>query len=393
MTTRIVRSARTLRRGMVGAVLIAAVPVVGGAGSLLAQSNLSTQGFGYPTGQFSSRAQGTGGAIAELDPLSPINPATISFLGTRTLFFQLEPEFRSVKTSAGSENTSTARYPIVFGAIPLGSSIMLSLGSSTFLDRTSSTTFLTEQRIGPTDSVAMTTKFHVDGAMNDVRFAAAWTPASWLRVGLGAHAITGHNLIDVTQSFPNDSTRFAAFSQSRVLSFDGGAVSGGLEIVSKAVLASVSARHGGSLHLRAEDTTLSHANVPDRFGASVAFIGIPNSMLSIRTSHDNWSALGGLGEAGLKGVDSWDTSIGAELAGPKFQNRLIYLRGGFRTRTLPFQAEGSDVKENSISGGLGTTLANGRVLADFAAIHANRSSDIGASERAWTLSIGISVRP
>lgn len=386
-TTRLARLERMGRGWILGGALFVAVPVV-----VRAQANLSSQGFGYSPGQFSSRAQGTGGAIAELDPLSPVNPASISLLGTRTLFFQLEPEFRSVTTAAGTERTTTARYPVVFGAIPFGSKLIFSVGSSTLLDRTASTTFLTTQHLSSTDSVAMTTKFHVDGAMNDVRLAVAWTPANWLRLGLGAHAIVGHNLIDVTQSFA-DSARFAAFSEARVLGFDGGAVSGGVELISKNVIAGFSGRKGGSIHLSAEDTILSSANVPDRFGASIAFVGIANSTFAVRTSHDNWSSLGSLGAPGLKGVDSWDTSVGAEIAGPKFQDRLVFLRGGFRTRTLPFQAAGSNVKENSFTGGLGTTLAQGRVITDLAVIHANRSSDLGASERAWTISVGISVRP
>ncbi|HTE45952.1 MAG TPA: hypothetical protein VK636_11950, partial [Gemmatimonadaceae bacterium] len=149
----------------------------------------------------------------------------------------------------------------------------------------------------------------------------------------------------------------------------------------------------GPLKLHAEDTTLASAHVPDRFGASLSYVGIANSTISLRTSHDDWSSLGSLGEPGLKGVDSWDTSVGAEIAGPRFQDRPVFLRGGFRTRTLPFQAAGGDVKENSISGGLGATLANGRVLADLALIHANRTADVGASEREWTISVGISVRP
>jgi hypothetical protein len=81
------------------------------------------------------------------------------------------------------------------------------------------------------------------------------------------------------------------------------------------------------------------------------------------------------------------------MAGPKIGDRVIYVRGGFRARTLPFAADGEQVRERSFTGGLGTAFASGRVLADFAAIHATRSADIGASEHAWTLSFGFTVRP
>ena len=36
-----------------------------------AQGALSTQGLGYPTGQMSARAEGTGGAVADFDRAQP----------------------------------------------------------------------------------------------------------------------------------------------------------------------------------------------------------------------------------------------------------------------------------------------------------------------------------
>jgi len=357
-----------------------------------AQSNLSVQGFGYPPGQMSSRAEGSGGAVAEIDPLSPLNPASIAAVGTRLLYFQLEPEFRTVTTANGSEATTTNRYPVVFGAIPVGKSWVVSLGSSTLLDRSSSTSFSTDQDIG-TQIEPLTTTERIDGAMNDVRAAAAFTPLTWLRVGFSLDGVTGHNLISLTQHF-QDSTEFASFTQKRVLGFRGGAFSAGAQAFTKNFVAAASFRHGGALHLDVEDTLISSARVPDRVGLSLAYTGLSNSAIAIRTSHDSWSSLGGLGSANLVGVDAWDTSIGADIAGPRFGNRIMFLRGGFRDRTLPFEAAGHKVSEHSVSGGLGTSFANSRVLADLALIHASRhASGVDASEHAWTVSVGISVRP
>ena len=103
--------------------------------------------------------------------------------------------------------------------------------------------------------------------------------------------------------------------------------------------------------------------------------------------------LGSLGNPGLQSVNGWDTSVGADIAGPKLGSRPLFLRAGFRDRTLPFTANASTVTERSESVGLGTLFANGRVLSDFALIHANRSADVNATESAWTLSIGLSIRP
>jgi hypothetical protein len=374
---------RALRR----AAAIAFVPVLAGA-----QSNLSSQGFGFPTGQLSTRAYGTGGALAEMDPLSPVNPASLTLLPTRTLFFQLEPEYRTVTGPGGSDHTTTARYPVVFGAIPVASTWVFSLGASTLLDRTSSTSFKTTQTLNSNESVAINTNYAIDGAMTDVRFAGAWSPANWLHVGFGAHGITGHNLVTITQSF-DDSLQFASFTASRVLGFGGTALSGGVQIVSKSFVLAGSGRYGGPLKLHSEDTVLTSARVPNRYGASLAYVGIANSTIAVRTSHDSWSSLGTLGTSALHPVDAWDTSIGADMAGPRLGDRLMFLRGGFRVRTLPFQAAGQDVSEKSITGGIGTAFAANRVIADLAVIHASRSANLSASEHAWTVSIGIAVRP
>ena len=357
-----------------------------------AQSNLSVQGFGYSAGQFSSRAQGTGGAIAESDPFSPVNPASIGVFPSRILFFQMEPEFRSVTSSRGTERTSTARYPNVFGALPVGSNWVISLGSSTLLDRTSTTSFRTSQLVSLIDTVPMTTTYQIDGAMNDVRLAAAWVPKPWARFGLGLHAITGRNLISLTQAF-DDTVRFSSFAEQIIIGFRGSAISTGFQLVSNSLSASGSARWGGALSTSVGDTVLSRARVPNRFGAALAYTGIKNSVVSVRSAYTNWSALEGLGTPGLVAVDGWDTSLGADLAGPRISNRIIFLRAGLRTRTLPYEAAGKTVTENSISGGLGTTFGNGRVLTDLALIRSMRDANIDATERAWTLSFGISVRP
>jgi hypothetical protein len=374
-------------------VAIAALLGVGGlAARASAQAGLSTQGFGFPTGQLSSRALGTGGSIGEIDPLSPINPASIAVLQTRVLYFQAEPEFRTVSTPNGDDHTTTARYPNVFGAIPVAGGFTVSLGASTLLDRTSTTIFAQPQFFGPGDSVIMTTKFAIQGAINDVRLAGAWSPKSWFRIGVGLHGITGHNLVTVQQTF-SDTVAFAIAQQQRILSFSGTAASLGVQLLAKDFTLAASARQGGSLSMSAADTILTRAHVPNRFGASLTYTGIANSFISVRTSRDDWAAMGGLGTPSLRGVNGWDSSIGADFAGPKLGSRPLFFRGGFRDRTLPFTADANTVTEKSVTGGVGTMFANGRMLSDLAVVYANRSADLSASEHAWTISIGVSVRP
>ena len=117
--------------------LIVIVAIAGTASTARSQGNLSGWGLGFPTGQLSTRAEGTGGAIGEIDALSLVNPAALSFIGTTTLFFQLEPEYRRVIVGSANEGTTTARYPLFAGLIPVGSNWVVGLTSATMLDRAS----------------------------------------------------------------------------------------------------------------------------------------------------------------------------------------------------------------------------------------------------------------
>ena len=253
--------------------------IAGVASRASAQASLSLQGFGFPAGQMSTRTLGAGGSLAEIDPLTPVNPASVALLLTRLIYFQAEPEFRTVTSPNGTDHTTTPRYPNVFGAIPVTGSLVVSLGSSSLLDRTGTTTFASPQVLSGTDTVLMTTKFTIQGAMNDVQLAAGWSPTTWFRFGLGAHGITGHNLITVRQSF-DDTVAFATATQQRILSFSGTAASAGVQFVAKDLLFALSARQGGSLTMSAGDTTLTHARVPNRFGGSVTYTGLANSYIS-----------------------------------------------------------------------------------------------------------------
>jgi hypothetical protein len=370
--------------------LLAALPLAFGT-SLGAQSNLSTQGFGYPPGQLSTRATGTGGAIGELDPWSPLNPAAVGALASRMLYFQIEPEYRTVSLGGAVDLTTTARFPLVFGALPVGRGWVVTVGSSTLLDRSASTTVPGQQVING-QTVDLTTKIAITGAINDVRLAAAWTPRPWLRAGAGLHAFTGRNLINVSQTFA-DTIAFAGFANQQNLSISGGAVSGGVELMSSVVTGTVAYRHGGTMHSSVGDTTIGTANVPSRVGASLAFTGIPNSTIAVRASHEDWSALNNLAGASFHANDAWDESIGADVAGPRLGARRLMLRGGFRNRTLPFEAAGEEVTERSASAGMGTLFANGRVVGDFALIRAWRDAGLPATEKSWTMSFGFTVRP
>jgi hypothetical protein len=378
---------KPMRLAASGALLACATHV------LQAQANLSGQGLGFPTGQLSARAMGTGGAIAETDPVSQVNPAALAFIGTATLFFQIEPEYRSVVTGGVTDKTTTARYPLFAGVIPLGSDWAVGISSATLLDRTWTTVTQGNVVFG-TDTVNSTIVNGSSGSINDLRLAAAWAPSTYVRLGLGGHLISGSDRVFAGLSFDNPA--YSSFADSSTLGFDGGAVSGGIELIApKLAIASASFRKGGNLNATRSDTALGSARVPDRLGFSLAFIGAAGTQIAARTSSDKWSALNGLRRGGSIAVDAWDTSVGADIAGPRLGSQPLMLRVGGRWRTLPFEVGpgNNKVKEQSFSGGLGAAFGGGRVLTDISLVHARRDAGIATSERAWTLSIGLGIRP
>lgn len=387
---------RTLSRPLVVAALLL-VPA-----AARAQGTLSTQGFGYPTGQMSTRTLGTGGALAEIDPLSVTNPATLINLGASALYFQAEPEYRTIRVGGSSDRSTVARYPLVAAGVPLTQTLFAGLSVSNLLDRSFETVARGSQVVGGT-TVNSTNTFKSDGAIGDLRLALSWAPRPWLHLGLAGHAISGDNKLSSSQEF--DSTAYQGILDTATVTYVGNAFSGGIEVYTGryAVLAA-SYRRGGPLSLKHGDSTLSTARVPDRLALSAAYLGIRGTSIAVRSAKEQWTDLRGLGSAGLPISEGWDTSVGADVLGPRFAGRSLQLRGGVRWRTLPFDARpilasggfgpSAKVSEKSYSFGAGTLLARGRAALDLAAIRAMRSSAATAvEENAWTLSFGVTVRP
>lgn len=365
------------------------------AASSAAQGALSTQGFGYPAGQFSTRAMATGGGIGEFDPDSPVNPAAIALSADPRVYLQYEPEFRRVTTSGASSSTTTARFPVFSASVPFMSRGSIGVSASTFLDRSASTTLVRDQDVGGTIASATETT-QLLGAIDDLRLAIGWAPSPKFQFGVGGHVYTGQNRVSFSQRFP-DSLKFSSVTQVSTLGFSGYAASAGVVLRPlRNIGIALSGRKGGSIEASSSDTTVARANVPDRIGGGIAYEGIPGSSISAHLAREFWSSLNGLGSAAATAVDAWDAGVGVESLGPRFLERQTVLRVGARYRTLPFLAVGSEVKELSFAAGLGAQFFRNRATFDVTFERAGRSIDVSGadtSERAYIVSFGLRVRP
>jgi hypothetical protein len=360
-----------------------------------AQGALSLQGLGYPTGQLSARAEGTGGGVADFDALSLTSPASIAGVGSAALFFQYSPEFRRVTTAAGTAKTTTARFPLAAGILPMGQAWTLGLSSSTFLDRSLETSLTRTQIVGDTatDTVTLTERSRILGAINDVRLALAWSRTPAFRIGFGAHVFTGSNRMVFSQLFP-DSAKFLSTSQSGRISYAGFAGSVGIELhPSRGIGLALSGRKGGDLRAQSGDTTIGSARLPDHYSASLIYEGITGVSVAARVAHDGWSSLSSLSSSGIEAFDGWDTGVGLEASGPRILQRIITVRAGGRFRTLPFGLNGQKVSETSFAAGFGLPLTRERAALDFALQRASRSAGSDIKERGFILSFGLRVSP
>jgi len=380
------------------------------ASTARAQGNLSAQGFGYPPGQLSTRALAMGGALAESDPQSMVNPQAVGAWGPAGLYFQYDPEFRSVNVGSQSARTTTARFPVAAAALPLGARFALGVSASTLLDRTWATQSTGVDTVFGTE-VDVAERVRSEGAITDVRLVGAFAPGERFRVGVGVHALTGENRLDLTEEFTptasgDTSTLFQPAGESRRVGYSGNALSAGLEWrPARALALAASARRGGTLRADVGDTLIAEARVPHRYGAGLRYDGVKGATLAARVNWEGWSSLAGLSpREGLPVSDTFEYGVGAEVAGPRVGASSVMLRLGARLRDLPFgvRADTSrslsaadDVRELAFAGGVGIPLASNRAMVDLAVQRAARSASgrPDVKERAWTLSVGLRVRP
>ena len=370
------------------ALLAAALAAAGSAG---AQGTVSTQGFGYPPGQISAAAAALGGGPAETDAQSALNPASIAAWIRPGIYVEYAPEFRSVSANGQSDHTTTSRFPIMSGAITIGSRITAGLSVSTLLDRTWETSRSGFDHFAA-DSVQFTENFKVSGAINDVKpsFAVAVFNTLWL--GVSADVFSGDNNLTIMRT--SQDTTVQTFRQQARLSYSGIGASGGIMWQPGPQLAvGVSGRLGGRLTAFRNDTVLSRATAPKRAGAGITFTGLPGVVLAFHTDWDGWSSMNGLGQPGLLITNTWTYGGGAEFRGPVALGAPVALRVGYQHRGLPFLVDASKIFESSYSGGLGFLLSQGRSRVDVTLIRSSRTGLPGVSEHAWTAEFGFMVRP
>jgi hypothetical protein len=371
--------------------VLTAALVAAAASRAAAQGTLSAQGYGYPAGPLSTRALAIGGAVGEIDPLTPLNPAALTSWGGSGFYAQLAPEWRTVTTLGTSDDSHLIRFPLVTGALAASEDLIFGLSFSNLLDRTWGTSVSGYQHLGG-DSVFSTQNFTSKGSLENIAFSAAYRLTNKLRVGVAGHFYTGQNTLVITETFADSG--FASFGQVTAVNLSGTGIGAGVLYSPVQVVGiGISGQLGGVMRGRRNDTLVASARVPDRAGISLIFAGITGVLIAADAEWNGWAAMNGLAQDTILAVNGWDFGVGTEIRVPASSGVEIPVRLGARWRTLPFQADNQTVRETVYSGGVGIPLARGRARIDLALMRALRRADLPVTENAWSFSAGILLRP
>ena len=377
-------------RRWVAAVMTVAVVTPTGAG---AQGSLGALGFGYPVNGMSTRVSGTAGAFGDIDPLSPINPASLGGLARSVISAQAEPEHRTLTFGNLREKTASQRIPLLAVVFPARGGVAVGFSARGFLDRSYTTTTSGTALIDGTTR-ATTEQLTMRGAIGDIRAAVGWQIGNRARVGLGGHIFTGENTAVRQRTF-SDTLKFGGTLDSSKVTYIGTAVSFGGELrLFKGFAAAASYRAGNGFDARIRDTTRASGTVPARLGGTLRFDGIPGSSFAVGFEQVKWSDMQTMASSRTSASDVTNYYGGAELAGPRFRGIPVLVRAGYARNQLPYSIGAAVVKESRFSGGLGIPVARDNASLDLSIQRANRSmAGSTAREAAWLLGIGMQVRP
>ncbi len=384
---------RTRLRSFVSPASLAWLVAMAAASTASAQGSIGSQGFGYPVGGGSVRTNGTGGAFAEFDALTPTNPAALGGLGRTVITAQAEPELRTLSVNGVSEKSTLQRVPLIMLIFPARRGVAIGLSATTFLDRTLSTTTTGSAQIDG-NGIPTTDQTDVRGAINDLRAGAGWQVSSRFRVGVAAHLYTGEHRATRERTFSDTLALGSVLDSSRVTYFGTALSVGGEATLGKGFTALASYRRGNEINARIRDTIVSRASVPTRTGVALRYDGIVGSVFAVGMEQISWSEMASLGSATATSTDAMNWHAGAEVAGPKFRGLPLLVRAGYARNELPFGTPGQTAKENRLTAGLGVPVAGEDATLDLSVQRVDRTmTGSGFKESAWLLGIGIQIRP
>lgn len=370
---------------------LAAIPA-----TLPAQSSIfGVRGLGLPGRPYTPATRATGGSFGLFDGESSLNPAALAFLKAATGSFMVTPTWRHWESPAGTAELRETRFPLMAfsGPIP-GSRIGLGISLGSYSDRDFRLTSIDTIMIqgAPVEVFDTMSSF---GGLNEIRFAAGAALSSKTSVGAALYWITGSNRLSSRRVFAD--TSYVSVRQVAEASFQGFGFSVGLvHKLRQNLQVALFARADGSAQADLDSTDVGQIDLPYTFGMGAQLKPSPRLTVAIQTLYRTWSgANSDLQARGAPGAENTvEVSLGGEFARNLRKPESVPIRFGVRYAELPFLlTAGHQPREFGISIGTGKRVAQDRAGIDVALERAWRSGSSGYSEKAFTLVLGVYVRP
>jgi hypothetical protein len=394
------RTVRTLLLLLAGALVSGAA-----ARPAAAQSILARTGLGFASEPLDARARALGGVGLGLPEanLSLVNPAGIVALPAPALHVTYQADRFSNDIGGAHESGTTARFPLMHVALPLGERWAVSLGYGSLLDRhwaveTNDSLTLGGQRLPVRD------RFVSRGGVAKFRAGAAHRFGEKFGVGVALDVHTGSVRDSLSREFgapcgTSGSGVVTPLCESTVRDFRGVGVSAGARWTpSEAVALAAAVSSGGTLtaKTRTDSTAVTEERVdlPLTLSAGGSARVASNTLLALSGQWAGWSSATGtlVGAAGAR--DVWSVAGGLEWDAIALGERGVPLRLGARYATLPFRwdAQSDWGAERALTGGFGIYLAGGAARTDIGIERGTRGgSDFGVDESFWRLGVSLTV--
>lgn len=392
-----------IRTRIVRAAAVAALGLLA-APAAQAQSGLSARGLGYPLEGLDARSRGLGGITTGLpDPyLSLVNPAAVVGIPAAGLSVTFQGDEVASASAGREQDFTTARFPAIQAAFPIGGRFVGTLGYASVLDHNWS--------VSTTDSMVFAGELR---EVNDVFRAEGG--AARLRVGAGYRLLPRVDVgaaLDVYTGAARDSSLrvISGLTQPSLqgtnYTWQGLGFSAGARWRGNALSVSAAVSGGGELTAQAADSREASKgySLPLTWDAGASARITQRTLAAVSVRYGQWSSLddeltsgGTAGDGAGYGAGAQDVlqvAGGLEYEGLRLVGRPVPVRLGGRYAQLPFRwsREAEFPDERAVTGGLGILFAGGAAALELGGERGWRGGDAaGLDESFWRLSFSLSL--
>jgi len=367
--------------------------LAGPAGAQVSQ--FGVRALGIPSLPIATRAEGTAGAFALFDAESALNPASIIGINRPTATFNITQNWRTSENPFGTATGNDSRFPLFLAAGAIGRRFTGAVSASVYSDRTFALGLEDTLVVSGRDVVAYDTLVS-HGGISDIRVAGAYALTSRISVGVGLHLLTGSNRLEYRRRLVDSA--FASAIIASELSYSGLGASLGVTARPTAGLAVAGyVRLDGELSIDRDTTDVGAVTLPRTLGLGVQWIPTRRFALAGQALHQTWSRMDqDLKDRGGTGArNTLRLAGGGEFIRDPVNPGRLPVRIGVRWGELPFPMTdaGTGGTEFALALGSGFTFAGGRGTFDVAVERVWREDGTAFRERAFSLKLGVGVRP